>query len=685
MKKTTLFFLLLTQFISAQQQKDTLIKSEELKPVIISATLTKRQLADLPMPASLVSKKEIKLIGAVILSDILDEQNGLVVTRGLGGTGIQLQGLGSAYVMIMIDGVPLVGRFAGNLDLERISLNNVRQIEIVKGASSGLYGNEALAGVVNIITEKPRYGFSGSLHQLYGSYNRFDTSLDLSFKNDKFWISSSLNRNSFGGYKFIDTMSYNIINPHQQYTFNLKSSYQLSPKTKLKANARFFTQKQQMSWVDSLTGKSDAQELNVRFKVDHKFSKNWQAVAEYYMTNFRNDEFMQEPTGDIFYDSYYNQTLLQPSLKAFYKTDDKNEFTVGLGYKKDRLKRNYFSTVPELTNTFGFLQWDGKPVEKLNVILALRADIHNEYASQISPKLAVRYRLLDDLYIKASYGKGFKAPDFRQLYLDFSLPQVGYTILGYNMVKIKLPQMLASGEVISLSVPIENFESSLLPETSNNLNIGATYKPNNFLKFNFNIFRNDINNLIDNKVIALKSNGQKVISYYNVSKVFTQGIELSGSFKINPNLKVSTGYQYLIAKNKDAVKDFKEGKVYVRLNPLSSAFKLKEEEYFGLFNRSRHTANFKLFYQYKPWKANANLRLIYRSKYGLYDTNKNGYLDDFDDFVKGYVLSNMSFNKKINKHFALQFGVQNLLNYVDVKNYSVIKGRTYFGKISINF
>ena len=69
-----------------------------------------------------------------------------------GGEGIQMQGLDAQYVLILIDGVPLVGRSAGTLDLNRISVGNIKQIEVVKGASSSLYGSDALGGVINIIT-----------------------------------------------------------------------------------------------------------------------------------------------------------------------------------------------------------------------------------------------------------------------------------------------------------------------------------------------------------------------------------------------------------------------------------------------------------------------------------------------------------------------------------------------------
>ncbi|MEZ0131796.1 TonB-dependent receptor plug domain-containing protein, partial [Flavobacterium sp. LBUM151] len=86
--------------------------------------------------------------------------------------GVQIQGLDAAYTMILIDGVPLVGRSSGVLDLSRVSVGNIERIEIVKGASSALYGSEAMGGVINVITKRPKKDmFSGNVFYRYGTFN----------------------------------------------------------------------------------------------------------------------------------------------------------------------------------------------------------------------------------------------------------------------------------------------------------------------------------------------------------------------------------------------------------------------------------------------------------------------------------------------------------------------------------
>ena len=161
-----IYFLLFLGCVGFSQENEAVIvdtaKTEALSEVIVTATRTVRQLSSLPLPVQLVSKKEIQSVNSLRLSDILNEQTGLITVPDFGGgEGIQLQGLDSQYTLILVDGVPLVGRSAGTLDISRITVGNIKQIEIVKGASSSLYGSEALGGVINIITENPKQGFNG--------------------------------------------------------------------------------------------------------------------------------------------------------------------------------------------------------------------------------------------------------------------------------------------------------------------------------------------------------------------------------------------------------------------------------------------------------------------------------------------------------------------------------------------
>ncbi len=125
-----------------------------LNEVVVTATRSERKLGNVAVPVSIVSAKNIQQAASLRLNDILNEQAGLFLTSGF-GTGVQMQGLNPDYTLILINGEPLIGRTAGVLDLNRITVGNIQKIEIVKGPSSSLYGSEAMAGVINIITKQP--------------------------------------------------------------------------------------------------------------------------------------------------------------------------------------------------------------------------------------------------------------------------------------------------------------------------------------------------------------------------------------------------------------------------------------------------------------------------------------------------------------------------------------------------
>lgn len=118
--------------ISQETPVDT-TEVKQLEEVILTATRTQRQLSSLPLPVTLISKKKIQQSGSVRLNEILNEQTGIVTVADESGfEGVQIQGMASDYIMILIDGVPLVGRSAGNFDLSRLTVGNIKQIEVVK-------------------------------------------------------------------------------------------------------------------------------------------------------------------------------------------------------------------------------------------------------------------------------------------------------------------------------------------------------------------------------------------------------------------------------------------------------------------------------------------------------------------------------------------------------------------------
>ncbi|SCX99088.1 outer membrane receptor for ferrienterochelin and colicins [Nonlabens sp. Hel1_33_55] len=683
--------------ISQETPVDT-TEVKQLEEVILTATRTQRQLSSLPLPVTLISKKKIQQSGSVRLNEILNEQTGIVTVADESGfEGVQIQGMASDYIMILIDGVPLVGRSAGNFDLSRLTVGNIKQIEVVKGPSSSLYGSEALGGVINIITEKPRSReLNGNASYRIGSFMQQDINLDIKQRSKKLRYAFFANRFSSEGYDLNPDVDGSTVNPFENYTVNGRFYYDFNDRLTLFTSARFYDQVQDAGLIQNevqFEGDTKEQEWNGHARLDQKWSDQLSTSYELYYTNYNASEQIADPiANDVLSDSDFDQRLLRPEIRGSYKFDSSNSkhsvnagtLTAGIGLQYDELDRTYFDETVRFNSQYIYAQYDVNPLERLNIIAGARFDNHSEYSNQLSPKLAVRYELTDDIAVKGSVGYGFKAPDFRQLYFDFTNSAVGYTVLGYNVALDKLQELQDQGQILDVVVSEMDLENPLEAESSVGYNLGFTFKKDSW-NSELNFFRNDISNLIDTRIIARKNNGQNVFSYVNFDEIFTTGFELNVGRQISKAINVSGGYQLLYAYDKEKRENVSDGNVFARDPSTNQTTALESTDYFGLVNRSRHNANFKVFYDIASAKANINLRLLYRSKYAQFDTNGNGLIDTYDtSFIDGYVTTNVAASKTFYDQLNIQIGANNLLNHTD-NNIPTLPGIQGYLKLNYQF
>ncbi|MEP3211384.1 MAG: TonB-dependent receptor [Maribacter sp.] len=690
---TSLFIGVLSASVFGQEmfvQKDSVL-IQDLDEVIVTATRTVRQLSSVPLPVTLISKKQLQKTGVIRLNEILNEQTGIITVADESGfSGVQIQGIASDYVLILMNGVPLVGRSAGNFDLSRLTVGNIKQIEVVKGPSSSLYGSEALGGVINIITEKPDdENIHGNASYRFASFNTHDVNINFDQKLGKFGYSLFANTLHSDGYDLRPEVIGQTVSPFQNYTFSGQLIYDFFDTLKLYASGRFYQQNQEADLLVNdqfFEGNSDINEGNLHLRLDHALGSKWQLQYEFYYTNYKASEFLENPISkDLLSQSDFDQNLLRPEVRATYSLKPKHNLTVGVGYNYENLDRTFFDEKVTFDSQYAYAQYDFYPSKKLNLILGARFDNHSEYQSQLSPKVAINYKLSDAISFKGSIGYGFKAPDFRQLYFDFTNSAVGYTVLGYNVAVEKIQELEELGQIERLLFEVGALANPLEAESSIGYNLGAAITEGK-VKFNINLFRNDFKNLIDTRAIARKTNGQNVFSYTNFDEIYTTGLELDAKFKLSDNIHLSGGYQLLYAKDKQKKVALERGEIFARDPNSLQTVALDDSDYFGLVNRSRHTANFKIFYEVPQWDFNANLRINYRSKYGLFDSNGNSIIDDFDtSFVNGFALSNITLNKTFADNYSLQLGANNLFDYKDAENIPGLAGIQLFTKINIQF
>ena len=579
--RLTFCFILFTfcyQTSIGQNEQKTVrdsLKVEKLEEVILTATRTERQLSSLPLLVTLISKKKILHSGTIRLDEILNEQTGIItVTDESGFEGVQIQGIASDYILILIDGVPLVGRSAGNFDLSRLTVGNIKQIEVVKGPSSSLYGSEALGGVINIITEKPKSEeLHGNASYRFGSFTQQDINVDIKQRYKKLRYVFFANRFSSEGYDLNPDVDGQTVNPFENYTVNGRIYYDFNDKLSLFTSARFYDQVQDAGFTFNdvaFEGDSKEREWNAHARIDQKWNDRLDTSYELYYTNYTANERLADPISeDVLSDSDFDQKLFRPEIRGNYAFADAGTLTAGFGFQYDELDRTFFDETVSFNSQYAYAQYDFNPVERLNVIAGARFDNHSEYSNQFSPKLAMRYKLTNAISVKGSVGYGFKAPDFRQLYFDFTNSAVGYTVLGYNVALDKLRELREQGQILDVVVSEDDLNNPLEAESSVGYNVGLTFKEGKW-NSELNFFRNDIKNLIDTRIIARKTNGQNVFSYVNFDEIYTTGFEINTGYKITNALNLSAGYQLLYAYDKKKQQEVEDGQVFAR-DPASSA------------------------------------------------------------------------------------------------------------------
>ena len=315
-----------------------------------------------------------------------------------------------------------------------------------------------------------------------------------------------------------------------------------------------------------------------------------------------------------------------------------------------------------------------------------RTDFPNDFKIQwFSPKASARFNINKYFAIKISGGRGYKAPDIRQQYLNFTNTLVGYAVFGSSVAVEKLKELENIGQLQNYILPLDKI-SNLLPEKSWSANAEIEIKPiPGKLTFTANYFRNQMVDLITALPTATKMNGALIYTYFNLNKVYTQGLETSISYQILKELNISVGYNFVDAKDYDVIKKIEEGKVF-RRDPITlETQRVTQKDYGGLFDRSKHSFTVKIFYENKKYDFNTYLRAIYRGKYGWADVNGNQILDVKEEFAPAYTLLNFSFTKTIKNRFHFTVGLDNMLNIKQPQYLPSMNGITGIAGFSVNF
>jgi|694.fasta_scaffold29113_7 outer membrane receptor for ferrienterochelin and colicins len=687
----TLLFISLSVFSVAQEQVDS-VALKSIDEVVVTATRSPRLLGNVAIPASIISSKTLYQSGSLRLHDILSEQTGIMVVDNF-GKGIQVQGLSSEYTLILLDGEPLIGRTGGVFDLSRLTIRNIVKIEIIKGPSSSLYGSEAMGGVVNIITDRAgQHKTDANLR--YAKFNTVDGSFNFSRRLNKTDIQGGFNYNRSEGYSLKPNSIQQTVEPYWRSTQHVNVNHKLNEKWKMGVGYRHNNTDikneiavQNGSAIIISNGFERTNEYNITPHLQHRFSPRLTTTIRGYLTGFKAVQELSVKETEGGYDDRFKQDFRRIENQTDWQIREQSSFNAGAGIIDESVSSNRYdslSTKRQNSIAYFFLQHEEKLNKKLTIIGGFRFDANKAYSSVWSPKAALQYRLSDNVSINLSYGRGFKAPDFRQLYLNFTNLAAGsYSVFGAQVALQELKRM-QDAQLIQETTSLAGRVGRLNPEVSGGINAGIKFKIATALKGSVNLFRNDLTNMILTDVIAYKKNGGQIFSYFNINRALTQGVEVDLEKNITKTITAKAGYQFLYTADKDALANIRKGSVFQRDLQSGQVYRMTIADYGGLPNRSRHNANLKLSYEHASGMF-ATTRLIYRSRWGTTDLDGNGLINRSDEYASGYLQLNMSAGFSINKKCRIMGGVDNVLNYKDIQFLPGNPGRVGYLDIQVNF
>ncbi len=665
--------------------------------IVVTGTRTAKEIESNPIATDVLTSESIQAASHTRLDNVLSEEVGMVLVEDH-GKGVQIQGLDPDYALILINGEPLIGRNGGILDTRRLSMGNIKRIEVVKGPSSSLYGSNALAGVINLITNEPPAGFTLKTNARYESYNTIDLGIEAGLAKSDGEISNNffVNRISSDGFKLTDKISgkesYGKAVPkYQNYTANNEFYYKITPHTTLKFGARFNSEDQENYFnVDRndstlvVDDNSSLKDIGLSLVGKNQYTELFNVEARAYYTKYMTaTDYTFQKDGSRYEKYTFDQSLAKLELQWNWMLAFQHVVTFGGGSTYEDVKAQRLNDgIVSARSYYAFLQEDWLASKTTNVLASLRYDWHSDYSDNFSPKIAASFKVFDGFNLKASVGSGFKAPTFQQLYLDWTNSIAGYSVFGVTFFEERFNKIAADGLIADTLVNISTIKD-LKPEKSFSLNIGFNWDLNSNIDMKLNLFRNQISEMIETLPVANKKSGAQVFSYFNLNDAYTQGLEYSLKLIPMSNFRISLGYQYLEAIDVNILDKIKAGKIFMTTK--EGDRKVKPSEYGGLMNRSKHSANAKIEYDNQKIGLNAFLRGTFRGRYGFSDKNNDNILDQDDEYAPAYSLWNLTVSKILLEDFNLQLGVDNIFDKFDPEHLVSNPGRTFFVNIVYRF
>jgi outer membrane receptor for ferrienterochelin and colicins len=521
-----------------------------------------------------------------------------------------------------------------------------------------------------------------------GTNQTFDGSVRTALRTEKTEHSVFVNHNQSDGFDLSESVG-PTAPPFSNLTLQGKSRFAITDGMYFSLAGRFY--EEDLNRLSRITVDDVDQDINdnqtlIDWNVNPIFGFRWKdatmELRHYSMAYRFNSNVTFVDNNSVFENTFFDQNYHKSEMQLDWVRNASELFTVGTGHIVEDVQATRYRQNPVFRSFFGFVQHDWTISSNLSLITGVRGDHHSEYGGQLSPKFAGRYQFSENSSLKVSAGRGFKAPDFRQLLLSFVNAQAGYAVFGTREIEEQIRSLQAQGDIARILIDPASV-AELRAEQSWAFNIGFDQKFGNGIQLKFNLFHNNISNLIDTQPVAQRANNANVFSYLNLNSVVLQGIETEVSWDLTANIQLQAGYQYLDSRDRDVIRRLRDGNVF-RFNSDGLPERVPVADYGGLVNRSRHMANFMAFIDVPSISMDFALRGQLRGRFGFADLNGNGIIDAEQEYVDGYGLWNLTATRDFKDQLSFFASVENILNHTDPINLPFLPGRMIFFGINLN-
>ena len=647
--------------IHKMERRDTsaLVRSYNLNPVVVTGSGHHQRLKSTATPVHVLSAQEIREQGISTFDAALTRMMPQVsMAPNSMGTFLRLNGLGNKYILILINGQKLTGDISNNVDLNRINMSRVKRIEVLDGAASSLYGSDAIAGVINIITDQPTQNLvSVTSDTRFSGHGQLTENVSLDIFKNGFGSYTSFSRDQADSYqnndleyvKGSDTETQKTIAPFfTGYRSNiLGQKFTYAPNQHLALNAGLdysYKITDRPNTRDDITGGTDYEMRYKGFRWNvggiYKFTSRNSLQADFTVDRFRYGREYDVATSTYAIGDYVQskkQRSMEGELKAILGLTQHSTTIFGADWRKDWLTATTGNIEQNVYTLAAYAQHEQRLFKDFTATLGLRLTHHETFNQHLTPKATLMYAP-GNLRFRATYSAGFRAPGLDELY---------YHYFSVNRGK---PQIIFGNQ-------------SLKPEKSHYFALNAEYRTQD-IAVSLTGYVNRINDMVVRQNIPIDVVGdlqsptlamlqqefpemtsdqasklERYSLYQNSNKGDVKGIQVNVSANIFRGFNLSANYVY----------------TYARTN--------SNDEWIVLERSIRHAATIAANYHHS-WRG-----------YGL-NINLNGrlqsktYYPDYED-APGFGLWNLhtthSFDLVKWAYLEPSLGIDNIFDRVDCR------------------